>query len=153
MRRVILSIYLLLVPVLFHCGNPGQNEDYSNINNPRFDLTYEKLVNAGFTVARGDGIDVPILEKKTNDKLIYYQFDNEEIEKPLYMFYQSTITHNDSLNFVDSLSARSVYLTQDNYSTTFLTKGDNNLYYRCSIRSINESSIEVNVQFDYPRIK
>lgn len=63
--------------VIIGCQDRPIDESYTNILRPRLNVSIKTLMDNGFQVAKGDGVDVPILEKQVGDSLVYYQFENE----------------------------------------------------------------------------
>lgn len=159
-HKFIIFGFLISALISNSCNQASESQkSFTNILKPRGDVTLEILIKKGFTPARGEGVDVPILELNNADTLIYYQFDEtSEISKPTEFYCQFTIEKSDSLNFINNLNLNTSHIVCSKSITNSIVEfivqdHNNNLYYEYSLENMDSSKITVLIKYDFPKLE
>lgn len=144
---------MLLVILLCSCTHSSTNDNYTSLFDPTFNLTVRQLEKDGFTPMKD--VDVFILEKNTNDTLVYFQFGEDVTpnSEPATLFIKVPFKGIPHLKETIEASNSIVAATkEDDYIKYFYVKNlFNNLYFECTIRKPDTTHFLV--IFDYPILK
>jgi len=143
----------LLFTLLIFTGCNNSNEKQTDILQPDFNITVDKLMQNGFYPIPED---VFIIGKQIGDTLLYYQFDdNANIKsKPRYMFCEFPIS-SINIDSVDIFLEDRMYFRMCEYKNTdllhifYIKHQFKGYFFECTINKINKT---LGLCYTYPQI-